>query len=396
MMNPLPTPQESPVHAESMNRAVIHKPKDLDFAPWKQMRDSSLMLRMTPEGFLALRNTLSTARSWVRVVAFVALALQLWASVALAQLIRSVETIGMTVSDIDGASRFFSKALDFEKISDFEVYGGEYEKLQGLFGLRMRVVRMKLGAEVLELTQYLAPEGRPIPADWRSNDQAFQHIAIVVADMDKAYQRLRAHNVRHVSTAPQIIPATNKAAAGIRAFYFKDPDGHYLEVIYFPQGKGDPRWQQKSDKLFLGIDHTAIAVSSTETSLRFYRDLLGMRLAGESMNYGTEQEHLNNVAGARLRISGLRASSGPGIEFLEYLSPRNGRPAPKDTRANDIWHWQTMLRTVDAEKTFRKFNRASGRAVSPGVAEISEADFGFTKGFLARDPDGHGLQIVDK
>ena len=102
-----------------MNRAVIHKPKDLDFAPWKQMRDSSLMLRMTPEGFLALRNTLSTARSWVRVVAFVALALQLWVSVALAQLIRSVETIGMTVSAIDGASRFFSKVLDFEKISDF-------------------------------------------------------------------------------------------------------------------------------------------------------------------------------------------------------------------------------------------------------------------------------------
>ncbi|HEX5606831.1 MAG TPA: VOC family protein [Candidatus Binatia bacterium] len=315
---------------------------------------------------------------------------------AVGQLIKSVETIGMTVSNMDGASQFFSNVLRFEKISDFEVYGADYEKLQGLFGLRMRVVRMKLGEETLELTQYLAPEGRPIPADWRSNDRAFQHIAIVVADMDKAYQHLRAHNVRHASTAPQLIPAANPAAAGIRAFYFKDPDGHYLELIHFPQGKGDPRWQQKSDKLFLGIDHTAVVVSSTENSLRYYRDLLGMRLAGESMNSGTEQEHLNNVAGARLRISGLRAISGPGIEFLEYLSPRNGRPAPKDTRANDIWHWQTMLRTGNAEKTFRKLNRGSGRAVSSGIAEISEADFGFTKGFLARDPDGHGLQIVEK
>jgi len=92
----------------------------------------------------------------------------------------------------------------------------------------------------------------------------------------------------------------------------------------------------------------------------------------------------------------LRAMSGPGIEFLEYLSPRNGRPAPKDTRANDIWHWQTTLRTPNAEQTFRKFNRGSGRAVSPGVAGIADADFGFTKGFLARDPDGHGLQIVEK
>jgi catechol 2,3-dioxygenase-like lactoylglutathione lyase family enzyme len=57
---------------------------------------------------------------------------------------------------------------------------------------------------------------------------------------------------------------------------------------------------------FWGIDHTAIAVSNTQTSLQFYQVLLGLRLAGESENYGTEQEHLNNVFGARLHISGLR------------------------------------------------------------------------------------------
>jgi catechol 2,3-dioxygenase-like lactoylglutathione lyase family enzyme len=349
---------------------------------------------MTTDGLL-LRDAFFTARTRVRLAAFVFLALPLWASVAFAQLIKSVETIGMTVSDIDRATEFFSNVLHFEKISDFEVHGAAYEKLQGLFGVRMRGVRMRLGGEMIELTQYLAPEGRPIPADWRSNDRAFQHIAIVVSDMDKAYRHLRAHDVRHASTAPQTIPATNKAAAGIRAFYFKDPDGHYLELIYFPSEKGDPRWQQKSDRLFLGIDHTAIAVSSTENSLRFYRDLLGMRLAGQSKNSGTEQEHLNNIAGARLSITGLRATSGPGIEFLEYLSPRNGRSAPKDTRANDIWHWQTTIRTANAEKTFRELNRGSGRLVSPGVATLPDVNFGFTKGFLARDPDGHGLQIVE-
>ena len=41
---------------------------------------------------------------------------------------------------------------------------------------------------------------------------------------------------------------------------------------------------------FCGIDHTAIMVSDTETSLKFYRDTLGMQIAGESENYGTEQE----------------------------------------------------------------------------------------------------------
>jgi catechol 2,3-dioxygenase-like lactoylglutathione lyase family enzyme len=320
-----------------------------------------------------------------------------WSSIAVAQLVKSVDAVGMTVADMDRSVEFFSKVLSFERISDVEVHGGEYEKLQGVFGLRMRVVRMKLGDEIIDLSQYLAPEGRPIPSDARSHDHWFQHIAIVVSDMDKAYQYLRTHKVRHASTGPQTIPVSNTAAAGIRAFYFKDPDGHNLEIIYFPPGKGDARWQQKSNKLFLGIDHTAIVVANTQNSLKFYRDLLGLKLAGESRNSGTEQEHLNNVAGARLHISGLRATSGPGIEFLEYLTPRDGRPAPKDTRANDLWHWQTTLSTSSAEAAARRLNGAGrGRMISPGVAQLAEKNFAFTKGFLARDPDGHGLQFIEK
>jgi catechol 2,3-dioxygenase-like lactoylglutathione lyase family enzyme len=184
-------------------------------------------------------------RARVRVFLAVMLVLLVWSSIAFAQLVKSVETVGMTVSDVDRSVEFFVKVLGFEQVSDVEVHGAEYEKLQGVFGARTRVVRMKLGEEVIELTEYLAPEGRPIPSGSRSNDHWFQHIAVVVSDMDKAYQQLRAHKVRHASTGPQTIPASNKAAAGIRAFYFNDPDGHNLEIIYFPPGKGDPRWQKK-------------------------------------------------------------------------------------------------------------------------------------------------------
>jgi catechol 2,3-dioxygenase-like lactoylglutathione lyase family enzyme len=292
------------------------------------------------------------------------------------------------------------KVLTFEKVSDVEVAGDEYEHLFGVFGLRIRVVRLRLGDEFIELTDYLAPEGRPIPVDMRSNDRWFQHIAIVVSDMDKAYQRLRELKVQHASTGPQRIPDWNKAAAGIRAFYFRDPDGHHLEIIYFPPGKGDPKWQGKgqvaSGKLFLGIDHTAIVVSNTEESLKFYRDLLGMRLAGESENYGTEQEHLNNVFGARLHISGLRAPKGPGIEFLEYLSPRDGRPTPDDMRSNDLIHWQTTLVFNNIEVMVQRLHIGKARFISPAATvTIPEASLGFKKGFLVRDPDGHVMQVVE-
>jgi catechol 2,3-dioxygenase-like lactoylglutathione lyase family enzyme len=190
-----------------------------------------------------------------------------------------------------------------------------YEHLEGVFGLRMRIARMRLGDESIELTEFLAPRGRPAPVDARSNDRWFQHVAIIVSDMDRAYQWLRERKVQHASSGPQLLPEWNKNAGGIRAFYFRDPDGHPLEILWFPSGKGKAKWHAPSEKLFLGIDHTAIVISDTEASLRFYRDRLGMEVAGESENYGPEQERLNNVFGARLRITALRAASGPGIEF---------------------------------------------------------------------------------
>ena len=224
--------------------------------------------------------------------------------------VAALDSVGLTVSDIDRSVDFFTKVLSFEKVSDVEVYGSGYERLQGLFGMRARIVRMRLGGEFVELTEYLTPKGKPIPVDSRSNDRWFQHIAIIVSDMDNAYQRLRENNVERASTGPQTLPEWNKNAAGIKAFYFKDPDQHALEILWFPPDKGDPKWHRETQKLFLGIDHTAIVVSDTEASLRFYRDTLGLKQVGESENYGVEQEHLNNVFGARLRITALRAAAG--------------------------------------------------------------------------------------
>ena len=311
-------------------------------------------------------------------------------------LVDGVDAIGITVSEMDRAVDFYSKVLTFEKVSDTEVTGENYEHLEGVFGLRIRVVRMRLGDEFVELIEYLAPKGRPIPVDSRSNDCWFQHVAVIVSDMDKAYCWLRQNKVEHASSGPQRLPDWNKNAGGISAFYFKDPDGHPVEVLQFPPDKGPEKWHRPTDKLFLGIDHTAIVVWDTGASLRFYRDLLGMRVAGESENYGTEQEHLNNVFGARLRITALRGASGPGIELLEYLAPRDGRPFPADEHANDIVHRTTILLTRDADAASRQLSEARVNFVSSGVVANQKGQLGFNKAFLVRDPDGHAIEIEEK
>lgn len=298
--------------------------------------------------------------------------------------VREVGPITLSVADLDRELRFYTNTLPFRLVGEAHADGPELKQFTGLQDARTRTATLQLGRELIELEQFVAPRGRSIPNDSRSFDHWFQHIAIVVSDMDQAYRHLRAHRVQHVSTGPQTLPAWNPNAGGIKAFYFRDPEDHVLEVIWFPPGKGDPRWQRTSSsnppsepsQLFLGIDHTAIVVADTEQSLAFYRDGLGLRVAGEAENWGSEQEHLNQVFGARLRITALRAEHGPGIEFLEYLTPPGGRALPPDSQVNDLLAWRVRLK--------------ADRPEIPGLARRLGSDSGRT---LFRDPDGHLLEL---
>lgn len=315
------------------------------------------------------------------------------ASIAAAQ-VTKVESVGITVKEMDRSVKFYTEVLGFKKINDKEYKGESWEKLQGVFGLNMRVVKLQLGDEFIELTDYLTTGGRSIPEDAKSNDLFFQHIAIVVSDMDKAYAQVKKYNVEHVSTSPQTLPKSIPAAEGIKAFYFHDPDNHNLELIYFPKGKGQDKWQQSNGKIFLGIDHTAIGVSSTERSHQFYQDLLGVERKGDSWNKGIEQAHLNNVQDASLHITGYRAAAGPGIEFLQYINPGPGKPYPTDSRSDDIWHWQTVLIVDDAEKLFAKLNGSAIKFISGELVYLQTGNIK-TKSFLIRDPDGHAMLIKE-
>ncbi len=228
--------------------------------------------------------------------------------------------------------RFFCDILEFTKIQEFSREEGKY-------------CTLRLGNEQVYLFEP-HEKGKPYPEDVRGNDLYFQHIAIVVSDMNKAYQKV-AH-LKGISESPQVIPEWNTPAAGIQAYYFRSPEGHPLELIYFPRGLGLECWQAKTG-LFLGIDHTAITISNTEKSLKFYASL-GLKKVGESTNYGITQEKLSGVPGAKVHITGLRFEGTMGLEFLEYLEPQGGRPAPKEMQTNDLAAVCTVLEGKEKPK----------------------------------------------
>jgi catechol 2,3-dioxygenase-like lactoylglutathione lyase family enzyme len=288
----------------------------------------------------------------------------------------------ISVASLDRSVDFYTKVLDFQIVQREDSSPTARLAPGASAQVSARTAELSLGTECLAITQYSKPKGNPFPADSQANDYWFEHLAIVVSNMDQAYQRVQTARTGMVSNTPQTLPSWNKAAAGIAAFYFRDPDGHYLELIHFPAGKGQAKWQLPSRKLFLGIDHTAIAVSDTRRSVEFYRDLLQLRVTGTSENFGAEQERLSGVAGAHVLITSLRADAGIGIELLDYEIPNSGRPIPADLRIRDIACWQIPIDVVDDTNSL-----LGAHWMKLPLGSTHEAAW-------IKDPDGHLLELI--
>jgi catechol 2,3-dioxygenase-like lactoylglutathione lyase family enzyme len=304
-----------------------------------------------------------------------------------------IDAIVYPVRDVRTSSTFYQKTLGFTKVSESETPGPALARLYGFKKVRMLTARLRLGQDDVVLVQYLDPSaGRHIPADSRSEDLWFQHFAIIVSDMDAAYARVALAKPEQISMdGPQKLPANTGA---VTAFKFADPDGHPLELLYLPPGIGRSIWHQKEAGPFLGIDHSAIGISDTQKSLKFYRDLLGFQITGSSLNEGSEQARLDGAKGATVEIIGLRVPSadGPGIELLHYRQPRDGRPTPPDTRSNDIWASQIRIVVRDLDCLAVRLKAAGTRFISPGIVAI--ADEAHQKALLVLDPDGHRILLL--
>lgn len=324
-----------------------------------------------------------------------AIALCLLAGAAFARALE-IRAIVLTVADLDRSVAFYESALGFRKVAADVFVDSNPEAISGIFGARVRRATLQVGEERIDLEQYLSPPGEPLPVDSRANDLWFQHFAVVVRDMDAAYAHLSRQPFQAISSAPQTIPESNLAAAGIRAYKFRDPDGHPLELLYFPPGKGNSKWQRPGTGLFLGIDHSAITVANTERSARFWADLLGLTVAGGSLNSGPTQEHLDGASGAVVRVTGLRPQNpdGPGLEFLQYLMPSGGRAAPAGVRPNDIAHARVVLEVDDLDRLVHELSLTNAEFVSPRPARLNGAPF--ARGLIVKDPDGHAVMLVQR
>lgn len=295
-----------------------------------------------------------------------------------------IARFGRVVADIERAELFLAAAFGFTTIGR-TADDSRFAELLGVPGAMTRRTHMRLGDQEIALTAF-DPPGRPYPPDSTSSDLWFQHLAIVVADIDAAHAQVReAGRVMPITEGGPIrLPC---ASSGVRAFKFRDGDGHPLELIEFHPESTPAAWRRQGHSdVFLGIDHTALAVADATRSISFFRSSFGLTPAMQTENIGPEQSQLDAVAGARVTVASLNPAED--IPHLELLGYETGRRRPNRTAAsNDIAATYVVLQTPDLTQTAQALAAASARFISPGIRTMSDG----TRAVMILDPDGHRL-----
>ena len=254
-----------------------------------------------------------------------------------------------------------------------------------------RCARLRLGDESIELCELTEAESLDVTGqDAGVASAGFQHLAIVASDMGAALARLRRCAPTAISSGDAVrLPAR---AGGVTAYKFRDPDGHPLELIAFPPGSGNPKWQRlRPDQPTLGIDHSAISVGSIERSLAFYTAGLGFALTSRQVNSGVEQDRLDGVAGVVVDVLGLKPA-GVGTPHLELLGYRQPAPQPRTRRVTMeqdpsdrlVWRAQGLDVIVARLASMPRLNAGGVACVKLGTGE-----------WLLRDPDGHLMLLLE-
>lgn len=275
---------------------------------------------------------------------------------------------GLTTSNADRLTSFYVSAFGCRPLAFEHRSGPEFERLMGIEGGAASVT-LALGDDVIEQLQFDQP-GRPYPPGCSSFDLIFQHFAIVVTNIEEAFQRLStvAGWTAITRGGPQHLPARS---GGVSAFKFRDPDGHPLELLAFDTRNVPPRWRTVAGgDPCRGIDHSAISVAESFRSTHFYEDL-GLRVSARSFNAGVEQERLDAVRDPHVEVTALMPSKpSPHVELLCYRGVEHGDGLA--LKSNDVAATRLVL-----------------EAGSPGCSSP-----GAVTQRAMQDPDGHHLLIV--
>ena len=181
----------------------------------------------------------------------------------------------LTAADPQRLVRFYSEALGFEAVGAPAPIPADEMTLYGVPGSGIRIP-LCLGHQRLDLETFDLP-GWPYPMDASAADLCFQHLAIVTSDIQSAWERAQVCGANPISRVGAV--TLPQRSGGVSAVKFRDPEGHPLELIEFPNASSS-RWSGKGSP---GIDHSAISVADVQVARTFFTEAGLVQAPGRSI-----------------------------------------------------------------------------------------------------------------
>ncbi len=300
-----------------------------------------------------------------------------------------IDRVSLIVSDLDRAEDDYATTFGCS-IEQRDAIERSLTSVLAIPGVTGRRSVLRLGRERIELLEFADSMGRPYPRESTSTDIWFQHLAIVVNDMNASHRLVMAQSrFRPISRAgPVRLP---DESGGVTAFKFRDHDGHPLELIAFPEARGPSEWRNAdSTGPFLGIDHTAIGISDSAVSTGFFSSVFGFSVGPRTENRGPEQADLDDVDDVRVSVTQLAIDlPAPRLELLAYHVGTR-RPIRPDTASNDIAATHSVIRVASLDATLAALARYGMPSTGYDPMTLHGGPAALVSG-----PDGHRFLVQE-
>jgi len=141
--------------------------------------------------------------------------------------IRAVDHIGISVSNMDRAIRFFREGLGAQVTEPHLHDDPRIGTIVGIPGLQNIICQASLGRQRFELLQYVVPQGRQAE-NHRPCDPGHIHIALAVEDIAGVIDRLGDYGFEPAGPVQHGV-----GGSGLAASYCYGFDGLVIELIEY-------------------------------------------------------------------------------------------------------------------------------------------------------------------
>ena len=140
-------------------------------------------------------------------------------------MIKNLLHVGIGVRDLEKTVKFYTELMGMETLGRAHNIGEKISRVVGVKDAELAVCHVGKGDLRLELIDYKNEKKKARSCNKEQDEPGILHIAYAVTDIDKEYEKIKAHGYEFNS--PPMVAREN----GPKICYFKGPDDVIIELF---------------------------------------------------------------------------------------------------------------------------------------------------------------------